>query len=85
MAETFPGFDVVTWHGLYAPAGLPRPIVDQIAADVKAIFSREDVKKKLFDIGAVASPMDPDAFTAFTKAEAAKYQALVKDIALEPM
>lgn len=85
MAETFPGFDIVTWHGFYAPAKTPRAIVDQISADVREILAREDTRKKLFDIGAVPSPMDPDAFAAFTRAEAQKYAALVKDIGLEPM
>ena len=85
MAETLPGFDIVTWHGLYAPAGLPKPILDKVAADARAIFSSDDVKKKLFDIGAVAKPMSPDEFTAFTKSEAEKYEKLVKEIGLQPM
>jgi tripartite-type tricarboxylate transporter receptor subunit TctC len=85
MSETFPGFDIGSWHGLYAPAGTPKPIVDQLAADVKAIFSSEDVKKKLFDIGAVARPMSPDDFAAFGKAEREKYRDVVKEIGLAPM
>jgi tripartite-type tricarboxylate transporter receptor subunit TctC len=47
IAETVPGFDVATWHGLFAPAGTPRPIVDKIAADVKRIYSMPDVQAKL--------------------------------------
>lgn len=85
MSETFPGFDIGSWHGLYAPAGTPKPIVDTLAADVKEIFSSGSIKKKLFDIGAVAQPLWPTDFAAFGKVERDKYQAIVKDIALAPM
>lgn len=85
MSETFSDFDVGSWHGLLAPAGTPQPILDRLAADVKEIFSSDSVKKKLFDIGAVARPMNPGEFAAFTKAEQDKYQKLVKEIGLDPM
>ncbi|TDR87170.1 Bug family tripartite tricarboxylate transporter substrate binding protein [Enterovirga rhinocerotis] len=85
MAETFPGFDIGSWHGLYAPAGTPKEIVDRLAADVRQVFSSESVKKRLFDIGAVARPMSPADFAAFGKAERAKYQDLIRQIGLEPV
>ena len=85
MSETFPGFDIGSWHGLYAPAGTPQPILDKLAADVKEIFSSESVKKKLFDIGAVANPMSPTEFVTFGKAEQDKYRTIIKDIGLQPM
>lgn len=85
MSETFADFDVGSWHGLLAPKGTPQPIVDKLAAEVKEIFSSESVKKKLFDIGAVARPMSPTDFAGFIQAEQDKYQKLVKDIGLDPM
>ena len=84
IAETFPGFDVATWHGLFAPAGTPKPIVDAIAKDVMAIYSRPDVQAKLKEIGAVPAPNSPEAFTAFARAERAKYQVIVKEAGLSP-
>jgi tripartite-type tricarboxylate transporter receptor subunit TctC len=83
--ETFPGFDISTWHGLMAPAGTPRSIVDRVAADIRAIYSTDEVRKKLFDIGAVASPNTPDAFAALVKADRAKYDEVVRQIGLEKM
>ncbi len=84
IAETYPDFDVATWHGLFAPAGTPRPIVDRIAADVKAIYDRPDVIAKLKEIGAVPSPNTPDVFTAFAKEERTKYEGIVKAAGLSP-
>ena len=84
IAETIPGFDVATWHGLFAPAGVPRAIVDRIAADVKAIYSTPDVQAKLKAVGAVAAPNTPDAFTMFSAAERNKYRDIVKASGIEP-
>ena len=84
IAETFPGFDVATWHGLFAPAGTPRAIVDRIAEDVKRIYSTPEVQAKLKEVGAVAAPNTPDEFTAFASAERIKYRDIVKAAGLEP-
>ena len=78
MDETFKGFEATSWHGLFAPAGTPKPIVDKLAADVKRILEIPENKQKLMEIGAVASPMTPDAFTAFIAAERAKWEPVVK-------
>ena len=83
MAETFPGFDVATWHGLFAPAGTSRAIVDKIAADVKQIYSAPDVQGKLKDIGAIASPITPEQFTEFSAAERKKYEGIVKEAGIQ--
>jgi tripartite-type tricarboxylate transporter receptor subunit TctC len=83
MAETFPGFDVATWHGLFAPAGTSRAIVDKIAADVKQIYSAPDVQARLKDIGAVASPITPEQFTEFSAAELKKYEGIVKQAGVQ--
>lgn len=84
IAETVPGFDIATWHGLFAPAGVPRAIVDKISADVKTIYSMPDVQAKLKAVGAVASPNTPDVFTAFSAAERNKYRDIVKGSGIEP-
>ena len=78
VAETIPGFDATSWHGVFAPAGTPKPIVDKMAAEMKRILELPDVKEKLFEIGAVASPMTPDEFAKFIDGERAKWADVVK-------
>ena len=78
VAETIPGFDATSWHGVFAPAGTPKPIVDKMAAEMKRILELPDVKEKLFEIGAIASPMTPDEFVKFIDAERAKWADVVK-------
>ncbi len=77
MDETFKGFEATSWHGLFAPAGTPKPVVDKLAAEVKRILEIPENQQKLKDIGAVASPMTPDDFTAFIATERAKWEPVV--------
>lgn len=84
VAETLAGFDATSWHGLFAPAGTPRPVVDRLAAEVKTIFTSADVQKTLAEVGAVPSPLTPDAFAAFIAAERAKWQEVVKAAKVQP-
>ena len=77
MDETFKGFEATSWHGLFAPAGTPKPIVDKLSAEVKRILDLPENKQKLMEIGAVASPMTPDQFTAFIATERAKWEPVV--------
>jgi tripartite-type tricarboxylate transporter receptor subunit TctC len=83
VAETLNGFQATSWHGLWAPAGTPRPIVDKLAAEVKRIFEEPATQAKLKEIGAVASPMTPEQFTQFIAEERKKWQEVVKAAGLE--
>ena len=78
VAETIPGFDATSWHGVFAPAGTPKPIVDKMAAEMKRILELPDVKEKLFEIGAIAAPMTPEEFAKFIDTERAKWAEVVK-------
>jgi tripartite-type tricarboxylate transporter receptor subunit TctC len=78
IAETLPGFDATSWHGLFAPAGTPRPIIDRLAAEVKTIFSSPETQKVLSEVGAVASPLSPEQFAEFITVERKKWSDVVK-------
>jgi tripartite-type tricarboxylate transporter receptor subunit TctC len=78
MADSIPGFEATSWHGVFAPAGTPKPIVEKFAAEMKRILELPDVKDKLFEIGAVASPMTPEDFVRFIDGERAKWAEVVK-------
>ena len=78
VADTIPGFEATSWHGVFAPAGTPKPIVDKMAAEIKKILDQPDVKAKLAEIGAVASPMTPDDFVKFIDGERTKWADVVK-------
>jgi tripartite-type tricarboxylate transporter receptor subunit TctC len=78
MADTIPGFEATSWHGVFAPAGTPKTIVDAMAAEMKRILELPDVKEKLAEIGAIAAPMTPEEFVKFIDGERAKWSEVVK-------
>jgi tripartite-type tricarboxylate transporter receptor subunit TctC len=51
IAETVPGYESVTWFGLYGPKGLPLDIVRRVNAAVNQTLKDADVKDKLFHLG----------------------------------
>jgi tripartite-type tricarboxylate transporter receptor subunit TctC len=83
VAASLPGFDATSWHGVFAPAGTPQPIVNTLAAEVKRIFEQPAVQKTLSDVGAVPSPMTPDQFRDFIAAERAKWREVVNAAKVE--
>jgi tripartite-type tricarboxylate transporter receptor subunit TctC len=84
VAETLPGYDAQSWHGLFAPAGTPKAVVDQIAADIKRIIDQPAVQSKLREIGAEPSPMTPEEFAAFASAERGRYREIVAKAGITP-
>jgi tripartite-type tricarboxylate transporter receptor subunit TctC len=60
MAESgFPGFEAVLWHGVMAPAKVPRPIVMRVNQEVVKVLAMPDVQKLLMAEGGTASPSTP--------------------------
>ena len=78
VGDTIPGYEASSWFGVFVPAGVPRPIVDKLAAEVKRILLLPEVDQKLSDIGAKPTPMTPEEFAAFIDAERKKWAEVVK-------
>src|SRR5689334_23304003 len=51
VAEALPGFEVVGWYGVLAPANLPKPIVDRLHAELVKILNAPDVHKRIVEDG----------------------------------
>jgi tripartite-type tricarboxylate transporter receptor subunit TctC len=78
VAETLPGFGIVSWQGIFAPAGVPQPVVDKLAAEmIKAVHDPE-IKSKLVAQGIEPSGMQPAEFAAFQKAEIDKWARVIR-------
>ncbi len=75
-------FEVRVWNGLSAPAGVPRPVVDKIQADVKAVLEQEDIKEKLLTLGLETVGSTPEEYVDAIKRDAEKYAPLIKELGL---
>jgi len=62
LAEVLPGFERDASHGLLAPAGTPRRILDQISKDVAAVLDHPDVKQQMLAISFEPAPSTPEEF-----------------------
>ena len=78
------GYDVSAWFGLFAPAGVPKSVVDRLNAETSAIIASPEMKKRLQDLGVSADVSTPPEYAAFVKEEAAKWAATVKSAGLAP-
>jgi len=75
------GADVAIWHGLYAPKGTPKPVIDKLVAAMQEALRDPGVLKKFADLGAVTFPPDkqtPQALQAHLKAEIDKWGPIIK-------
>jgi tripartite-type tricarboxylate transporter receptor subunit TctC len=73
------GFEVNNWYGVFVPTGTPREIVTRLNAEVVKALAHPEVKKRLLESGIIATSSTPEAFTAYVKAEAAKWEKVIRD------
>jgi len=83
IAETFPGYDLDIWQSIVAPAGTPRPIVERLNKELRAILATDEMKKRLIDDGTDPTPSTPEEYAANIAREEAKWAALVQKLGLK--
>ncbi len=79
VAESgLPGFEILAWGGVLAPAGTPKDIVTHINSEIAKALESSDIRKRFLDIGAEATPSTPGEFARFIEAEIEKWAQVVK-------
>ncbi|HEX9461164.1 MAG TPA: tripartite tricarboxylate transporter substrate binding protein [Alphaproteobacteria bacterium] len=78
VAETLPGFEARSVIGLVGPAGIPRPVVDKIAADIAAAERTDDFRRRMQDLVVEPVGSTPEEFDAFIRADVAKWDKIIK-------
>jgi tripartite-type tricarboxylate transporter receptor subunit TctC len=73
-----PGFEVVGWNGVMAPAGTPPDVIAKLNAAIKQALATPAVSERLTGLGANVVWSTPADFGAFVKAEVAKWDKVVK-------
>ncbi len=78
VAETFPGFDVSGWSGLFALAGTPPEIVARLNAEVMRILNLPDTRRSMNAAGLVASVSTPEALGKLVRDDIERWMLVVK-------
>jgi tripartite-type tricarboxylate transporter receptor subunit TctC len=84
VAETYPGFDINEWAGLYAPAGTPEPVVAKAEAAARAALAMPEVRQRLEQLGARAIGSGRQDFAAWLAKHRASMSELVQAAAIKP-
>lgn len=74
-------FDVSVWHGIYAPKGTPKPVLDKLVAALQASVQDAQFKSRIAELGAVVVTKDkatPESLAKHLKAEIEKWGPIIK-------
>jgi tripartite-type tricarboxylate transporter receptor subunit TctC len=80
LSEFYPGLEVTPWLGLFAPAGLPAPVLSRLRADTGRMLSDPDTLGRIRKIALDPYVTTPMEFAALIRADYAKYGKVVKAV-----
>jgi tripartite-type tricarboxylate transporter receptor subunit TctC len=72
-----PGYEMLNWLGIFAPAGTPRAIVEKLSGEVVRILRTPEVRDRLNTQGAEPAPLGFEEFAPFLKSEVEKWAKVV--------
>lgn len=78
VAEVLPGYEVVLWNGVFAPAGTPPAIVDRLAAAIRKVMLEPAMQRSLTEQGTTPVGSTPAEFQAVLEPEIEKWGKLVR-------
>ncbi len=85
MAEAgIPGYELESWFGIVAPAGVPRPIIDRLNAALAQVIAMPDVQKTMTDLGLEPRSSTPDEYAARIVKDIEKFKDIVKTAGIKP-
>jgi tripartite-type tricarboxylate transporter receptor subunit TctC len=84
IAEELPGYELIAWFALVAPAGTPPEIVARLHQLTAASLAKPEVVARFATLGTDVAPMNPEQLGAFIRAEIAKWAKMTREAGIEP-
>ena len=78
IAETVPGFQAMSWHGVAFPAGTPPAIVEKLSAAIREAMATDEMKEKYAMGGSRAISSTPAEFAAFIKEDTERWAPVIR-------
>ncbi|WP_427912942.1 Bug family tripartite tricarboxylate transporter substrate binding protein [Ramlibacter sp. MMS24-I3-19] len=78
IADTVPGYEVISWGGLVGPANLPKDIVTRLNQEIRTALDSQSVRERFKTLGADATPSTPEEFRELSRRETEKWAKVVK-------
>jgi tripartite-type tricarboxylate transporter receptor subunit TctC len=80
LAEAgFPGLEMTTWYGVFAPAGTPKEVVAKLHAEIMAALRSPDVQKRIRGLAGEPGAMTSAEFAELNRADFERYGKLIRD------
>lgn len=80
VADTLPDYEMVSWYGVFAPAGTPPDIVAKVSAAVADAMKTKEAADRLAVLGATPVGSTPKEFTAFVQSELVRWEKILKPL-----
>jgi tripartite-type tricarboxylate transporter receptor subunit TctC len=77
LSEFYPGVEVNPWLGLFAPSGLPAPVLERIRSETGRMLADPATRDRVHGIALDPFPSTPQQFAAYVRSEFKKYGAVV--------
>jgi tripartite-type tricarboxylate transporter receptor subunit TctC len=78
IAETVPGYEVLSWYGLHAPKGTPPAIISLLHREMAAMVRKPEITERLTALGIDPEGNSPQEFLAQIKTEIASWAKVIK-------
>jgi tripartite-type tricarboxylate transporter receptor subunit TctC len=79
LSEFYPGLEVTAWLGIFAPAGVPAPVISRLHDEINRLLASTALRDKVLGVGGLEPFVStPEEFAALIRAEYAKYGEVVK-------
>ena len=79
IAETIPGFTLVSWLGVVAPAATPRATILRLNQDIASSLEDGEVRKKMATGGLEVAGGSPEAFSKIIRLDYAKFERIIRE------
>jgi tripartite-type tricarboxylate transporter receptor subunit TctC len=83
IAETLPGFEAVSFYGVAAPSGVPRPVMAKLNAEMARIVNTAETREQLRQQGADAVGDSQAEFTAFFNSQMSKWAKVIREAGIQ--
>ena len=78
IAETVPGFELITWYGVFAPARTPAAIIQRLNAEIAKALADPESRERMMSQGLEPTPMTPEEVRRYTQEETKRWTRLIK-------
>jgi len=83
IAQTLPGYEVTSFAGIVAPHGTPRPVIERLNRELRAVLDLPELRKQLTELGGDVKASTPEAIMRHVEDEIAKWKRVVETRKIE--